>query len=159
MEGPKVAKFLIRQGRTCRTVQRPRRCLDERPGETEVSVSMQATRGRTESPRELYCTLLLGLRLLVSRIGGSLPISDFGLRISDLPVPGCPIVSRFGFRISDLASVGYHPQDGAHPNPGWQTGGQWLVGSFAWSAPSQKITEGSKGLLSTVGNRASSVRV
>ena len=64
-----------------------------------------------------------------------------------------------------MASVVQEPTLGYHSDNNWfLTGdrnpvtGQWQSGSLTGAVASKKVTEASKGYLSTVGNRASSAK-
>ena len=94
---------------------------------------MRLTRGRTERPREPSLQLSAGVGRTVRRIGGRLRGGDPGPRGADLEIP--PSVR--------LA-------------PNMRTHGHRLAGSLTGVVASKRVTEASKGPLSTVGNRASS---
>ena len=119
--------------RPARMVQRSGRCLGRELGEIVEAVKMPPTRNGTKRPREPSLQLSAGVGRTVRRIGGRLRGGDPGPRGADLEIP---------------PSVRLAPNMRVH--------GHRLAGSLTGVVASKRVTEASKGPLSTVGNRASS---
>ena len=94
---------------------------------------MPATRNGTKRPREPSLQLSAGVGRTMCRIGGRLRAGDASPRGADLEIP--PFVR--------LA-------------PNLRLQGHRLAGSLTGVVASKRVTEASKGSLSTVGNRATS---